>query len=245
MLLKDLPQPIRELAEKRIREQGNKPESGTILAHSKFGGGFNWCYTEEGDNFWEEINNGNLAPFYERYPEAKQYTLEQLREEKIAVLVENQEQKRILGIKLNKHGIGCYWRYIKNDWYYNDDKNERYFGHEYINFSQVILPEAKQEVQNDELSANCRMLKYKPNQEPTNDENQEAGEGADCHHPSNKHYKQTTIEPIAVIQDWKLSFCLGNVIKYIGRAEHKGNKLADLEKAADYLRIEIEQLKKG
>ena len=59
----------------------------------------------------------------------------------------------------------------------------------------------------------------------------------------NSHYKQTTIEPITVIQDWKLSFCLGNVIKYIGRAEHKGNKLADLEKAADYLRMEIESLK--
>ena len=217
MKLKDLPQPIRELAEKRIREQGNKPDGEIKLGNYKSQSGFDWSDTEEGSIFWGHMNTKNFAPFYERYPEPKQYTLEQLREEKIAVLVENQEQKRILGIKLNKHGIGCYWRYIKNDWYYNDDKNERYFGHEYINFSQVILPEAKQE----------------------------SREGADCHHPQPPHYKQTTIEPIAVIQDWKLSFCLGNVIKYIGRAEHKGNKLADLEKAADYLRIEIEQLKKG
>ena len=29
MKLKDLPQPIRELAEKRIREQGNEPYGGT------------------------------------------------------------------------------------------------------------------------------------------------------------------------------------------------------------------------
>lgn len=56
--------------------------------------------------------------------------------------------------------------------------------------------------------------------------------------------EQTAIEPITVIQDWKLSFCLGNVIKYIGRADHKGDKLADLEKAADYLRMEIESMKR-
>ena len=211
MKLKDLPQPIRELAEKRIREQGE------IVTENATVGSFFWNKTEEGTLFWDKIYSGNFTVFYEKYPENNsmsiaspeqptQYTLEQLREEKIAVLVENQDQKRILGIKLNEHGIGYYWRYIKNDWYYNDDKNERYFGHEYINFSQVILPEPKQEVQPP-------------------------------------HYKQTTIEPITVIQDWKLSFCLGNVVKYIGRAEHKGNKLADLEMAADYLRMEIESLK--
>lgn len=51
-------------------------------------------------------------------------------------------------------------------------------------------------------------------------------------------------EPVKVIQDWKLSFCLGNVIKYIARAGRKeGNtKLQDLEKAKQYLEFEIEEI---
>lgn len=218
MKLKDLPQPIRELAEKRIREQGNEPDGETDLIAPDYKGGFYWHKTPEESDFWEEINQGNFAPFYERYPQSKQYTLEQLREEKIAVLVENEEQAKKLGI--DNWSIDCpkYWSISKQDrvdvntWSYC---NKMYWVNEYftiITFSQVILPEVKQE----------NMI------------------GTPL---TNSHYKQTTIEPITVIQDWKLSFCLGNVIKYIGRAEHKGNKLADLEKAADYLRMEIEMLK--
>ena len=141
MKLKDLPQPIRELAEKRVREQGNEPDGEKDLTNDKQIGGFDWHKTQEGDYFWEEISKSNFTPFYERYPEAKQVH----------------------------------------------------------NMTGASNP--------------------------------------------NHHYKQTNIEPITVIQDWKLSFCLGNVVKYIGRADHKGNKLADLEKAADYLRMEIETLK--
>jgi hypothetical protein len=57
------------------------------------------------------------------------------------------------------------------------------------------------------------------------------------------HYKQSKIEAIDVIEDWKLGFCLGNCIKYIARAEHKGQKLSDLEKALWYLDREIKKLK--
>lgn len=61
-------------------------------------------------------------------------------------------------------------------------------------------------------------------------------------HP--KHYNNGKFEVIDVIEDWKLGFCLGNAIKYIGRADHKGNKLEDLKKAQWYLNREIEQLEK-
>ena len=207
MKLKDLPQPIRELAEKRIREQGNKPDGENDLAAPISQGGFIW----DEYNMWEYINKGNFAPFYERYSQPKQYTLEQLREEKIAVLVENEEQAKKLGIDLFGLFKVYYWSISRNrkltDWTWDVAGNWSKRDFTLINFSQVILPEAKQEVQPP-------------------------------------HYKQTAIEPITVIQDWKLSFCLGNVIKYIGRAEHKGNKLADLEKAADYLRMEIESMKR-
>lgn len=248
MKLKDLPQPIRELAEKRIREQGNEPDGEKDLGAVIFNGGFDWDETIEGEDFWNEVAEGNFTPFYERYPQSKQYTLEQLREEKIAVLVENKEQAKKLGIDLFGLLKVYYWSISRNrkltDWTWDVVENWSKRDFTLINFSQVIIPEAKQELQNDELSANCRMLKYKPNQEPTNEAKQEAGVGTNCTPPSNPHYKQTTIEPITVIQDWKLSFCLGNVIKYIGRADHKGNKLSDLEKAADYLRMEIEMLKR-
>lgn len=59
-------------------------------------------------------------------------------------------------------------------------------------------------------------------------------------HPT--HYNQGKFEVIEVINDWKLDFNLGNAIKYIARADHKGNKLQDLEKARFYLDHEIKKL---
>lgn len=61
-------------------------------------------------------------------------------------------------------------------------------------------------------------------------------------HPS--HYCFGKYEPVKVIQDWKLSFCLGNVVKYLARAGRKeGNsKLQDLLKAKQYIEFEIEEL---
>lgn len=50
-----------------------------------------------------------------------------------------------------------------------------------------------------------------------------------------KHYTFGEIEPIDVIEDWGLPYHLGNVIKYIARAEHKGNMVEDLKKARWYL----------
>ena len=51
------------------------------------------------------------------------------------------------------------------------------------------------------------------------------------------------IEPIDVIEDWRLGFCLGNTVKYIARAEHKGSTIQDLEKAEWYLKREIARRK--
>nr|DAM56570.1 MAG TPA: nucleotide kinase [Caudoviricetes sp.] len=60
-------------------------------------------------------------------------------------------------------------------------------------------------------------------------------------HP--QHYNKGKYEVIDVINDWGLNFDLGNVVKYIARAEHKGNKLEDLEKALFYLQYEVDRLK--
>ena len=49
------------------------------------------------------------------------------------------------------------------------------------------------------------------------------------------HYNAGKFEVIDVIEDWDLGFCLGNTIKYIARAGHKGAPLEDLKKARWYL----------
>lgn len=56
-------------------------------------------------------------------------------------------------------------------------------------------------------------------------------------HP--RHYNQGKIEVIDFIEDQRLSFNLGNAVKYIARAEHKGVELEDLKKALWYLQREI------
>ena len=65
--------------------------------------------------------------------------------------------------------------------------------------------------------------------------NQEA-----VNHPS--HYNQGKIEVIDAIEDWKLGFALGNAVKYIARAGHKGDPIEDLRKAAWYIDREINRL---
>ena len=59
-------------------------------------------------------------------------------------------------------------------------------------------------------------------------------------HPA--HYTMGKYEVIDVIEDWKLSYPLGNAVKYIARSEHKGNKVQDLEKAIFYIKREIKKL---
>lgn len=54
------------------------------------------------------------------------------------------------------------------------------------------------------------------------------------------HYDFGPHETIDVIEAWGLPYHLGNVVKYVSRAERKGKKLEDLKKAAWYLNRYIE-----
>ena len=60
-------------------------------------------------------------------------------------------------------------------------------------------------------------------------------------HPA--HYTVGGIETIDFIEAKKLGYNLGNVVKYLTRADHKGNKMEDLRKAQWYLTREINSLK--
>ena len=58
------------------------------------------------------------------------------------------------------------------------------------------------------------------------------------------HYTVNGIEVIDVIENYKLNYRLGNVVKYVLRSDLKGNRLQDLKKALWYLQREIEQSEK-
>jgi len=60
-------------------------------------------------------------------------------------------------------------------------------------------------------------------------------------HPA--HYKYGGIETIDFIEAKELGYNLGNVVKYITRADHKGNRKEDLLKAQWYLTREINSIK--
>lgn len=64
--------------------------------------------------------------------------------------------------------------------------------------------------------------------------------GDAINHPS--HYNAGKYEVIDVIEDWRLNFNLGNSIKYIARAHHKGDPISDLRKAKWYLEREINRM---
>ena len=66
------------------------------------------------------------------------------------------------------------------------------------------------------------------------------GKADNINHPS--HYKTGGIETIDFIEAKKLDYHLGNVVKYITRADLKGNKLEDLQKAQWYLNRAISKL---
>jgi hypothetical protein len=68
------------------------------------------------------------------------------------------------------------------------------------------------------------------------------GTADNVNHPP--HYKAGGIETIDFIEAKSLNYNLGNVVKYITRADHKGNKLEDLQKAQWYLNREIKNLSK-
>lgn len=69
------------------------------------------------------------------------------------------------------------------------------------------------------------------------------GEFDNVNHPP--HYKVGGIEVIDFIESKGLTYNLGNVVKYVSRADHKGNKLEDLKKAQWYLNREVSNLEKS
>lgn len=76
------------------------------------------------------------------------------------------------------------------------------------------------------FSSNTPITMHEPQPDPVN-------------HPA--HYKVGGMETIDFIEAKGLSYHLGNAVKYISRADHKGSRKQDLEKAKWYLERAIAQ----
>jgi hypothetical protein len=74
-------------------------------------------------------------------------------------------------------------------------------------------------------------LRFRP-QEPVNDA---------VNHPAHYTEHPSGVECITVTEH--MGFCLGNAVKYIWRADLKNDAIEDLEKAAWYIRREIDRRK--
>jgi hypothetical protein len=62
---------------------------------------------------------------------------------------------------------------------------------------------------------------------------------------SPNHYTTGGIETIDFIEAKKLGYNLGNVVKYVSRADYKGRLIEDLRKAEWYLKREIANMEKS
>lgn len=60
--------------------------------------------------------------------------------------------------------------------------------------------------------------------------------------PAARHVRRERV--IDAIEAWGLGFHLGNVVKYVARAAHEDNQVADLRKARWYLDREIQRLER-
>ena len=61
-------------------------------------------------------------------------------------------------------------------------------------------------------------------------------------HPSTPEHYSKGVEPVKYIQSHDMSFCAGNVIKYVTRYKHKGQPLEDLNKARHYIDLLLKEL---
>lgn len=123
------------------------------------------------------------------------------------------------------------------------------------NYRAKIFPElkrkrrprnAKKPLVKAQFSRDNNTVTFVPSEKTTEDFIKEMSQATDVffedamvNHPA--HYTAGGIETYDFIVAKKLSYELGNVVKYVTRADYKGNKLQDLKKAQWYLAAAIKQ----
>ncbi len=64
MLIKDLPIKLQQLVHKRQMEQGNDGKFDGLLQKEALNKNFTWKNTQEGHNYWKNIDNGIIPKEY-------------------------------------------------------------------------------------------------------------------------------------------------------------------------------------
>jgi hypothetical protein len=116
----------------------------------------------------------------------------------------------------------------------------------FINRRDEALAKPKIRMQSSERKENWETVSVTTGEEPLFGRRGEHLETTEpkpdnVNHPA--HYKVGGIETIDFIEAKGLNYHLGNVVKYVTRADHKGDRLENLEKARWYLDREISKLK--
>ena len=248
MLIKDLPAPIRKLAEKRFIEFVTPYKNISNDVNSAYIDSFSWSKTEkygEGPSFWISIHNGNFTPYYAMYGLPEKWCIKCLHAWCNNIEPINSVWKRVLkdlgkyaiGICINRFyhkGYGIYSEIQKgyteitlSDWLAaNPEKKEDAELNKIYNLEGFVKLENKECVIPEELNK-MKSPQFDPINKP-------------------KHYNShpSGIECIEITQHH--NYCIGNSIKYLWRQGLKDGEsnIKDLMKARKCIDLEIERIKK-
>lgn len=242
MLIKDLPAPIRKLAEKRFIEFVTPYKNISNDVNSAYIDSFSWSKTEkygEGPSFWISIHNGNFTPYYAMYRLPEKWCIKCLPEwlDRKGKVINNDWYRCVKSIKDQLFGDDCSEYYHSNsiidsvkkegyteitlsDWIAANPKNKEQTYFPELDPDQVIVQSNGEE---------WKILDDEPQFDPIN---------------KPKHYNShpSGIECIEITQYH--DFCTGNAIKYLWRQGLKDgeNSVTDLKKAVWYIERKINQL---
>lgn len=147
---------------------------------------------------------------------------------------------RMCGVTLTSED---HWASDEEDWFYceqcwrNIEAKELLHPTKYINVTglrcQTCDHDKGEHVGDNFVCVSCSCMQFVDPRQPSNW----------VDHPSHYNSHPSGVECIQIVE-W-MSFNVGNAIKYLWRADEKGNPLEDLEKAAWYINREIERRKHG
>lgn len=247
MLIKDLPEPIRKLAEKRCKEFCKNYNCTNLFGAKSIGklnNAFVYDETYEKVGFWASIEGGDFTPYYAMYGLPEKWCIKCLPEwvEKLEII--NKDWERCVksmfdsnnGLSLNyyyhNHTAGAISIVLEgvteitlSDWIAaNPEKKEDAELNKIYNLEGFVKLENKECVIPEELNK-MKSPQFDPINKP-------------------KHYNShpSGIECIEITQHH--DFCTGNAIKYLWRQGLKDgeNSVTDLKKAVWYIERKIKQI---
>ena len=233
MLIKDLPEPIRELAICRIREQVRKEFFiKELIEKQTISNSIVFTITQEGFEFWDSIDSGNFTTYYAMYGLPEKWAIKCLPEWlKIGDKVINKDWDRCVK-SLNKNNSGLNF----NNYYHNYIKGS--LSHIIPGYTEITLP--------DWIAANPEKKEGESynSYEVTFDIKFNEQENQFDPITKPKHYTShpSGIECIEIIQHH--DFLIGSAMKYLWRNGLKDGEssISDLKKANQVILRKIKQL---